>query len=104
MAFWLLCFASICIGYGVGWFSPRLSFFGPVGRIAVFGLLPVWLYSAFMATAASTGSFREDAGWFGVGLMMISPFVALWFGGFSSAVIMRRRRARLRIDSTIASR
>ena len=91
--FWLLVFASLAIGYGAGWFTPRIRRLGRVARWIGFGLLPFWAYAGVMAMSTPTGTLREDFAWFMVGLMMLSPVILPWIVGFVSATILLRRQS-----------
>lgn len=91
--FWLLLFACLAIGYGAGWFTPRIKRLGRVARWLGFGLLPFWAYAGVMATTKSTGTLREDFAWFMVGLMMLSPIILSWIVGFVIATMVWRRNS-----------
>lgn len=94
LAVWLTFAACGALGFGAGWFGPRVPRRGPSGRLIILGLLPVWMYTIFMLSGGSTGLLREDIAWFILGLLMLSPFFATWLVAFLIAIMVRRSRSR----------
>ena len=70
-------------------------------RRVTLGLLPFWAYLGFMLTVKSTASVKEDLVWFGVGLMMLSPFIVSWMGAYAIAAYVRRKRVVPGVDKRL---
>ena len=99
MQLWLFLYAGGALGYGTGWFGARIGWLGRVPGLLALGLLPFWLYTAFMLAGRPTGTLREDIAWFALGAVMLSPILVSWIVGFVAALFVRRRQARSTIPS-----